>query len=201
MNEYLLLPLFFVIGLWVGLRSFGRLLDFVTEKGSGRGVQVGPWKTHPGVGRRNTPLIEKAAIARIGLGANDSEETIYWNAFTDSQGRELRAEHDYRVVFRSAPPVRYSEKGFWSITVYGKDKFLIPNQRKKYMIRGDERNNPLKDLHFSIFLSRKTPEITDNWIPLPAGNEKFSLAYRCYRPAADMKENLKAVCMPEIIKC
>ncbi len=127
MTEYLLIPLFFATGLWIAIRSFGYLLDFVIERGSGRGVQNGPWKTHLGVGRKHTLRIEKAAIARIGLGANDSEETIYWNAFTDGQGNELCADMEYQIVFRSDPPVRYADKGFWSITVYGKDKFLVPN--------------------------------------------------------------------------
>jgi hypothetical protein len=198
MNEYLLIPIFFGIGLWISIRCFGRLLDYVIEKGSGRGVQLGPWKTHLGVGRKGTPRIEKAAIARIGLGANDSEETIYWNAFTDNEGFELRAEQQYQITFRSAPPVKYEEKGFWSITVYGKDKFLVPNPYKKYMIHSDASFKLGEDVSYSIHLSRNKPAGVVPWIPLPVEDVKFSLAYRCYRPADVMKHHVHSLKMPEI---
>lgn len=200
MNPLLVITVFFGLGMWISIRYFGRLLDFITEKGSKRGVKCGPWKTHLGVGRKQTPRIEKAAIARIGLGANDSDETIYWNAFTDDMGNELRSEYEYRIVFRSKPPVRYKDKGFWSITVYGKDKFLVPNPHKKYMIRSDERFGLDGDAMFSILLSRNEPDELDSWIPLPKTNENFSIAFRCYVPDQDMKVNVRYISLPSIIR-
>jgi hypothetical protein len=102
--------IFFIIGTVISIQYFGDLLDFITENVSGKGIKNGPWKTHLGVGRKNTSRIEKAAIARIGLGANDSDETIYWNAFVDDEGADLRAEYEYRITFRSKPLVRYNDK-------------------------------------------------------------------------------------------
>lgn len=200
MSPIVVISVFFVMGMWVSMRHFGWLLDHLTEKGSNRGVKCGPWKTHLGVGRKQTPRIEKAAIARIGLGANDSDETIYWNAFTDDEGNLLRSENNYRIMFRSKPPVRYQDKGFWSITVYGKDKFLVPNPLKKYMIHSDDSLEMGREASFSIFLSRNEPDNPDSWIPLPATDEKFSIAFRCYVPDKDMKMNVRAIELPSILR-
>jgi hypothetical protein len=200
MNALLIFLVFFALGLWISISSFGMVLDFLVEKGSRRGVRRGPWKTHLGVGRKHTPYIEKAAIARIGLGANDSDETIYWNAFTDDDGQELRAEHDYRIVFRSKPPVRYQDKGFWSITVYGSDKFLVPNPDKKYMIHSDTDFELGEDSQFAILLARNNTVHDTNWLPLPEAGGKFSIAFRCYVPEQVMKTNIMHVDMPSIIR-
>lgn len=200
MKVYSIILLFFILGICLSIRYFGNLLDFLTNKVKGRGIRNGPWRTHIGVGRKNTSRIEKAAIARIGLGANDSDETIYWNAFVDDNGNDLWSENEYQVVFISEIAVRYMDKGFWSITVYGNDKFLVPNPYKKYMFRSDIRFGFNNDSRFSIFLSRYKPADILNWIPLPEKNEKFTVALRCYIPESEMKINPAATRLPTIIK-
>jgi hypothetical protein len=200
MIAYAIILVFFIIGTVMSIRYFGNLLDFITENVSGKGIKNGPWKTHLGVGREHTSRIEKAAIARIGLGANDSDETIYWNAFVDDDGKDLRSENEYNIIFRSQPSVRYNERGFWSITIYGNDKFLVPNPYNKYMVRYDEIIKQGEGLQFSIFLSRNKPENLVNWIPLPEKDEKFSIAFRCYVPDDEMKTNAGNIKLPLIIK-
>ncbi len=87
------IPIAFILGFILAFYKMPMVLDFVIEKSEKRGFFTGSWKTHPGVGRAETNFIEKAAIARIGLGANDSEETVYWNAFYDSNGKELNTKN------------------------------------------------------------------------------------------------------------
>lgn len=200
MMEYTIIIVCFVIGAVIAIRYFGNLLDFVTEKVSSRGLRNGPWKTHLGVGRKHTSRIEKAAIARIGLGANDSDETIYWNAFVDDKNNDLRSENEYQIVFSSEPLVRYKDKGFWSITVYGNNKFLIPNPYNKYMVRSGVNTGLSEDSKFSIFLSRNKPADTANWIPLSETDENFTIAFRCYVPENDMMTNAKNIKLPSITK-
>ncbi|MCU0461853.1 MAG: DUF1214 domain-containing protein [Bacteroidales bacterium] len=200
MIAYGIILIFFIIGTGISIRYFGNLLDFLIENVSGNGIKNGPWKTHPGVGRKQTSRIEKAAIARIGLGANDSEETIYWNASVDNDGNDLRSENEYNIIFRSKPSVKYNEKGFWSITIYGNDKFLVPNPYNKYMLRHDENSKPGEDFQYSIFLSGNKPENPANWIPLPEDDERFSIAFRCYVPDDEMKTNAINNKLPSIIK-
>lgn len=200
MISYAIILFFFITGMIISIHYFEDLLDLIIEKSGGRGIKNGPWKTHLGVGRKYTSKIEKAAIARIGLGANDSEETIYWNAFVDDNGNDLRSENEYNIIFRSKPSVKYSEKGFWSITIYGNDKFLVPNPYNKYMLRYDENLKLGGGSQFVIFLSRNKPENLAGWIPLPENDEKFSIAFRCYVPDDEMKINAGNSKLPSIIK-
>ena len=200
MIVYAIILLFFVIGMSVSIRYFVHLLDFLTAKFSSKGIKNGPWKTHLGAGRKQTSRIEKAAIARIGLGANDSDETIYWNAFVDDEENDLRSENEYRIIFSSEPLVRYNDKGFWSITVYGNDKFLIPNPFYKYMLRRGENSGFNEDFRFSILLSRNKPADPENWIPLQVKDEKFTIAFRCYIPDNEMKTNSRNIKLPSIVK-
>lgn len=200
MSGYLFISFFFLLALFLSVRYFGELLDYVVERTSGRGVKNGSWKTHLGVGRKSTPKIEKAAIARIGLGANDSDETIYWNAFSDQDGDALHSNYEYKIIFKSEPPVEYNRKGFWSITVYGEDKFLVPNDLKKYVIRSVEGFEVSDDKPFEISLSRKRPMDYKYWLPLPQNEEPFSLAFRCYKAKDEMKKQAFQIDMPLIVR-
>jgi len=190
----------FIIGITISIRYFGNLLDFIIENTDSRGVKNGPWKTHLGVGQRATPHIEKAAIARIGLGANDSTETIYWNAYVDTDGNQLHSKYDYYIKFTSQPLVKYNEKGFWSTTIYGNDKFLVPNSGKKYIIRSDNGIISNESSELSIYLSRRNPENHSNWLPLPEMDENFSIALRCYIPENEIILNAETNVLPSIIR-
>lgn len=200
MMAYLVIGACFLAGFFLASLYFGNILDYAIEKSEKRGVWNGPWKTHLGVGRKETPVIEKAAIARIGLGANSADETIYWNAFTDNDGKNLHSENEYEIVFYSDPLVNYDCKGFWSITIYGKDKFLVPNPDYKYMIRSDQKLELKNGQKFSVFLSRKKPADPKNWLPLPQKDENFTIAFRCYIPEEEMKNNARTIRMPYILK-
>ena len=173
------------------------ILDFIIEKSEKRGFYNGPWKTHLGVGRKETSKIEMAAIARVGLGGNSSDETIYWNVFTDSSGKTLNTSQKYEIIIREPLPIDYENKGFWSITVYGEDKFLIPNETGTYMLRYSHFEN--KELPWTIKLAPGTDH-SGFTIPLGNRNEKFSMAMRCYRPLDTMKsqESCLEVELPEI---
>ena len=173
----------------ISIRYFGLLLDFLIEGLSERGIKNDPWKTHLGVRRKQTSRIKKAAIARIGLGANDSDETIYWDAYEDDHNMDLRSENEYKIIFRGEPAVNYKDHGFWSLTVYGYDKFLVPNPDYKYRIRSTNEKKIMTEAPNSILLSRNKPNYTVNWIPLPSYNEKISAAFRCYRPCDELRTN------------
>ncbi|MBE0654096.1 MAG: DUF1214 domain-containing protein [Bacteroidales bacterium] len=200
MKDVVLIITCFALGAFFPICFLGELLDFAIGRVKGKGIKNGPWKTHLGAGRTSTSTIEKAAIARIGLGANNSDETIYWNAFADDDGRELWSGNSYCLVFSEKPKVRYKDKGFWSITVYGNDKFLVPNQSKKYMIRSGSLAGLISDTGLSIILSRNEPSGPAPWIPLPQADENFTIAFRCYIPEEEMKTNPQSTRLPSIRK-
>ena len=96
--EIILIFVLLLTGILLAIFLFPYLMDMIAEKSHSRGVTNGPWKTHLGVGRKTTSAIERSAIARIGLGANNSDETIYWNAFTDSDGDKLNSAYNYDII-------------------------------------------------------------------------------------------------------
>jgi hypothetical protein len=188
----------FILAFSLTIRYFGKLLDLIIEGNSGRGLRIGSFKTHLGVGRRDLPKVEKAAIARVGLGANSSEETIYWNAFQDDAGEDLHSGKNYQILFSGPPDVRYDLKGFWSLTVYGYDKFLVPNEEQKYSLGNEHPFEVNEKGAFIIHLSRNRPLKDADWLPLPQVDEKFSVALRCYIPGEQMKKGTQQINMPII---
>lgn len=201
MGISVLLVLFiFITGLVLAYVLLPDILDFVIEKSQSKGFYNGSWKTHLGVGRKETSRIEKAAIARVGLGGNSSDETIYWNAFTDSNGDDLETNSEYEIVINSEIPVDYQNFGFWSITIYGEDKFLFENPEKKYLIRDIDVAN--QSYPIKVTLSKKEGLSSVSSIPLSLKKQKFSIALRCYRPVDNMKQESSClqINLPQIIK-
>ena len=80
--------------------------------------------------------------------------------------------------FDSLPPTLGS--GFWSVTAYGEDDFLIDNPIDRYCIndRSDFKLNA--DGTLDIVLSKDAPQETSNWLPVSDG--EFHLVMRIYLP-------------------
>ena len=76
--------------------------------------------------------------------------------------------------FESYPQVL--EGGFWSVTAYGDDDFLIDNPIDRYCI--NDRSGLQANDHGSVdvILSEDAPKDTTNWLPVGAG-VTFSSAY------------------------
>ena len=72
--------------------------------------------------------------------------------------------------------------GFWSVTAYGSDDFLIDNPIDRYCIN-DRTNFVLNDDgSLDIILSEAQPDDIANWLPV-AGD--FHLMLRIYTPDMD----------------
>jgi hypothetical protein len=139
------------------------------------------WLTlDPRVGRYGTNYLLRAQLAILGIGANTPEESVYPTALADSSGALLTGASRYRLVFRrdQLPPVR----GFWSITMYDFDGFLVSNPAKRYSL--GPTHPPLvrrDDGSIVIAIQRERPtERGVNWLPAPAGG--FRLNMRLYWP-------------------
>jgi hypothetical protein len=81
------------------------------------------WQILRDLGRYGTSYEQRAVVALRALGANLPEDAVYPVADVDAAGQALSGEHRYLLRFRpgTLPPV----KGFWSVTMYGGDDFLI----------------------------------------------------------------------------
>ena len=64
-------------------------------------------------------------VALVGLGANTVDVAIYPKTAVDETGAALTGEKKYTLHFETLPPTL--EGGFWSVTAYGEDDFLIDN--------------------------------------------------------------------------
>ena len=108
-----------------------------------------------------------------GLGACATQySSEYFDAVIRRDGKK------YTLHFETLPPTL--EGGFWSVTAYGEDDFLIDNSIDRYCIndRSDFKLNA--DSTLDIILSKDAPEDTSNWLPVSDG--EFHLFMRIYVP-------------------
>lgn len=156
----------------------------------GSAVKNGAWLTNLAVGSKEAGIYTRAAVAIAGLFALNQEETIYYRADSDDSGQPLHSGCDYRIDGRDI------DTRWWSITVYGSDNFLIPNDKNRYAYNG--RNVVRKtDGSYTIRLSSTPKE--GNW--LPTGNQdNFSLSLRLYNPAPVVYENPGTIRLPRITR-
>ncbi|HEU5430996.1 MAG TPA: DUF1254 domain-containing protein [Thermomicrobiales bacterium] len=156
------------------------------KAGFERIVQEGPnalpskngWTLLLSGGDYGTDYLVRAFVALIGLGANRAEDAFYPNARVDSAGQPLDGANNYIVHFDAAPPVR----GFWSLTAYTAERFLVPNPIDRFAIRGSDPIVKNPDGSFDLVVQPTSPgnEREANWLPVPAAS--FNLTLRLYWP-------------------
>ena len=161
-------------------------LEAAPKAGLERIVTAGPeavpinngWRLLLTAGDYGTDYLVRAFVALIGLGANRIEDAFYPNAQTDSAGQPLDGTSNYVVHFESAPPIR----GFWSLTAYTAERFLVPNPIDRYAIRSDDPVVKNDDGSFDLYLQADSPGGGQeaNWLPGPAA--PFSMTLRIYWP-------------------
>ena len=146
------------------------------------------------IGDFNTEYAYRALVALAGLGANTVEVALYPKIEQDADGNTLTGEKSYILHFESYPQVL--EGGFWSVTAYGDDDFLIDNPIDRYCIndRSDLKVND--DGSVDVILSKDAPEDTTNWLPVDNGG--FHLYMRIYTPDMDALETWTATTITEI---
>jgi hypothetical protein len=135
---------------------------------------------NPIIGDYGTDYTFRAGVAAIGLGANTPIESVYPTGFGDADGRPFDGASRYRLTFArdDLPPAR----GFWSLTMYDEDGYLVANPQRRHAV-GDS-HPPLRrkpDGSIVIVLQRTAPAERDvNWLPTPAGSFRINL--RLYLP-------------------
>ena len=152
------------------------------------GVGVGPWRTNIHVGSPDAPGIVRAVVARRGLLALNRSETIYFSADADSEGRQLDAECDYRVLFTDRPDARW-----WSLTLYAEDDFLPVGGPGAFSISADDIS--AGESGFVVSVSQR-PAI-GHWLS-PENAGEFNLTLRLYNPAAAIVEDPSSASLPVV---
>ena len=170
------------LGLFSGLRWKLMLLQLkgkLKAEAANYAQQMGQWIYYGDpIGDFGTAYTYRAMVALMGLGANTTDVAIYPKTDVDSTGAVLTGKKTYTLHIGAEPPTK--EKGFWSVTAYGEDDFLIDNAIDRYCVndRSGLHRNP--DGSIDIILSKEAPEDTTNWLPVGEGD--FHLFLRIYKP-------------------
>lgn len=176
-----------ILGTALGIGSAILTYESVTAM---RGNRNGCWETNLAVGSKQADIYTRAWVAVHGLFALTQEETIYYQAHFDDSGQPLSGDCTYRILGK-APDARW-----WSITLYGADDFLIPNELNRYSYSGNSVTYG-NDGKFTIYVSREQKQ--GNWLPL-GDQEKFILSLRLYNPGDTVRNNPATVELPRIIR-
>ena len=140
------------------------------------------------IGDFGTAYIYRAMVALVGLGANTVDVAIYPKTDTDVTGAALTGEKTYTIHFETLPPTL--EGGFWSVTAYNEENFLIDNPIDRYCINDRSAYRLNEDGTLDLVLSKEAPEDTSNWLPVSDG--EFHLFMRIYLPDMTALETWEA---------
>lgn len=138
------------------------------------------WLITSDAGKYSTDYLARAAMSYYGIGANIPEDSLYPAAFTDEQRVILNGTNRYILHFRKfqIPPV----KGFWSVTLYGQDGYLVANKLNRYRLGDRDQLQFNYDGSLDIYVQHESPGIDkeSNWLPAPL--DEFNLLMRLYWP-------------------
>lgn len=149
----------------------------VAGRGLGTDKTANGWGTRTRGSDFGDDVLTRAACAKFVLAGHHPVENRSYIARADASGATL--DGDRGVVLRfpkdGGPPCT----GFWSLTVYGPDMFLVDNAIDRYSI-GDRTPGLLRDSDgsLSITIGGPHPDDVSNWLPAPSGG--YGLGLRVY---------------------
>lgn len=171
------------------------------------GVDAGNgWQRQENGGAWGTDWFGRAQAAVVYIYVNDYHEAIYFVRGTDAKGALLQGRYRYTLTFPKGalPPVDRTRGGFWSLTMYDRDYYMLassPNGRANIgTVNLDAEElvfNP--DGSLTLTLSHAEPEepgAKANWLPAPEG--QFALLVRAYVPTTQIIEG--AYALPDVVK-
>jgi hypothetical protein len=171
-------PLAVLIGLFVSVL----FLTISIKQGLGENfLRNGDWRTSPSIGSADADGVVRAVVAIGGLLASRREDSMYYT-LSSVAGEPLRLNCRYRIVGGDY------DTDWWSITAYGWDYYLIPNQEKRYSFNNENIN---RDEDGSWVIHAGTQPEDGNWLPVgpsgsPAASQStdhdFDLLLRLYTP-------------------
>jgi hypothetical protein len=138
------------------------------------------WRFSTRLGRYGDDLMLRAATAMRGLGALTSDEAVYALADYDDRGDPLVGLRTYRIRFADGGDLPADV--FWSMTLYGLDRYLAANALGRHALGNRSALQRDADGALSLWVAHRQPEHVppSNWLPAPA--EGFYLILRLYHP-------------------
>lgn len=165
-------------------RAYADTMAVIEAHTKSQGRKAWGYSTRLGKWRGN--LMLRAATAMKGLGALEAGETIYAMADFDATGEALDGGRAYELRFAAGalPPA----DAFWSVSMYGADRFFVPSPTGRHAIGDRTRGlEPEPDGGLVIAIGAARPAArAANWLPAPAG--PFYLILRVYHPRTEFLE-------------
>jgi hypothetical protein len=182
---FLLLFLALLAGIGVGV---GRMVSLEQSQVFKRN---GSWWYSKAITSGADPVIT-AQVTTFGLFALPPEEAVYLFARKDENNELLNGVNDYIIEGN----INDFKAKYWSLTAYGKDLFLIPNEQERYSFNS---SNLVTDSagNFKIHISQSPHK--GNWLPVGIG-KPFYLLLRFYKSDNEFIEELDAASLPLIRK-
>lgn len=158
---------------------------------SGRGeLRSGVWVTSLTYGSAEADVYTRARVALFGLLALSREQAVYYTAARDSSGERLSGDCTYVVTGRDL------DARWWSITAYGPDSHLIPNDANIYSY---SRTTVAREADGSFVIRVSAERQPGNWLPVRRG-ERFDMTARFYNPDVSVLEEPAAVRLPTVVR-
>jgi hypothetical protein len=156
------------------------------------------WMFFSKTGLYGTGYRNRALITWYGLGANRPQDAVY----PTSEGPDILKKYNgaNKYVLRFAkgelPPVN----GFWSITMYDKEYFFVPNPINRYAISQRNKLKANPDGSVDVYVQKDSPgkDQEQNWLPAPEG--EFVLMMRLYWPKETPPSILDGTWKPPEVK-
>ncbi len=164
------------------------------------------WQRQVNGGRWGSDWLGRAQAAAIYIFVNDFEEAVYFIRGTDAQGTMLNGRYRYTMRFDkdALPPVDRARGGFWSLTMYDKDYYMVPESPNGRHNIGTV-NLDANELHFgddgslTVVLSSDEPADPGekaNWLPAP--RDAFALIVRTYVPTGPLLDGRYK--LPDVVR-
>lgn len=134
-------------------------------------------------GRFGTDYNLRAVLAYAAFAVNQPEDAIYPNLRVDSKGDPLVAGKRYVLNFTKEQIPQFVTPGFWSLSLYDADQFLVDNPLNQYALTSSSDLKYGADGSLEVYVQTEDPgpERRSNWLPAPKeGN--FNLTLRVYMP-------------------
>ncbi len=146
-------------------------------------ILVNGWSTGRGSTASANDLMKRAVGTMFGLGGHEAIENRSYIARTVAAGDALDGDRPMRLRFGpdELPPC----DGFWSLTAYGPDLYLVENEIDRFSI-GDRTPGLTRDPDggLTIEVAARRPADISNWLPVPSG--PFLLGLRVYEGDPDV---------------
>jgi hypothetical protein len=172
-------------------------LEKIQNQAQHPGKIVNGWGFLQPVGDYGTDYLQRAYIGSQGGGLNIQQDAVYPLAKVDGEGKTLNGANKYVVHFAKGglPPV----KGFWSVTLYDAELFLVANPLDRYELGTRTKFKVNPDGSIDLYVQNENPgkDKEANWLPAPKGD--FLLWMRLYWPK-ESKPSILDGTPPPVVK-